>query len=103
MNKKLELLMPISVFATITPKPEHRSDAIVAVKEIIADTRAETGCTSFDFHEGVNTGQLHLYEVWADRNAFDSHHAQPYTKAVYKLYEAWLAVPVELIFMVPVD
>jgi quinol monooxygenase YgiN len=95
--------MPISVFATITSKPEHLSDAIAAVKEIIVDTRAETGCTGFDFHEGVETGKLHLYEVWADRNAFDSHHAQPYTKAVYKRYEAWLAAPVELIFMEPIN
>jgi quinol monooxygenase YgiN len=102
-TEKKELPMPISVFATITPKPKHRSDAIAAVKEIIGDTRAEAGCTSFELHEGVETGQLYLYEVWEDRSAFDAHHARPYTKAVYERYEAWLAAPVELIFMQPVD
>jgi quinol monooxygenase YgiN len=94
--------VPLSVFATITPKPEHLSEAIAAVKGIMADTRAEEGCIQFDLHEGIETGRLHLYEVWADRDAFDTHHAQPYTQAVYKQYEAWLAAPVELTFMQPV-
>lgn len=95
--------MPLSVFATITPKPENLHEAIAAIKEIIAQTREEDGCISFDFHEGIETGQLHLYEVWRDRNAFDAHHAQPYTKEVYRRYEDWLSAPVELIFMNPVE
>ncbi|WP_129790671.1 putative quinol monooxygenase [Sphingosinicella sp. CPCC 101087] len=94
--------MPLSVFATITPKPEHLSDAKAAVKSIMADTRAEEGCIQFELHESAEAERLHLYEVWADRDAFDAHHAQPYTQAVYKQYEAWLAAPVELVFMRPV-
>ena len=94
--------MPLSVFATVTPKPEHLSEAIAAIDRIIARTHAEEGCIQFDLHVGIESGRLHLYEVWADREAFDSHHAQPYTQAVYKQYEVWLAAPVELIFMQPV-
>ncbi|WP_126172922.1 putative quinol monooxygenase [Altericroceibacterium xinjiangense] len=94
--------MPLSVFATVTPKPEHRAEAVAAVEAILADTRAEEGCIRFDLHEGAETGRLHLYEVWTDRAAFEAHHAQPYTRAVYEQYEAWLAEPVELTFMRPV-
>lgn len=97
-----EFLMSLSVFATVTPKPEHLSEAIAAVEGIISNTRAEEGCIRFDLHEGTQTGQLYLYEIWADRDAFDSHHVQPYTQAVYRQYESWLAAPVELIFMQPV-
>ncbi|WP_197705101.1 putative quinol monooxygenase [Sphingobium cloacae] len=37
-----------------------------------------------------------IYERWADQAAFDFHHAQPYTRAVFKSYEDWLAKPVKL-------
>jgi quinol monooxygenase YgiN len=96
-----ETPMLLSAFATITPKPEHLLDAIAAVKSIMAETRAEAGCIQFDLHENAEAGCLHLYEVWADQDAFDAHHAQPYTQAVYKRYEDWLAAPVELVFMRP--
>ncbi|SFK87607.1 putative quinol monooxygenase [Methylorubrum salsuginis] len=94
--------MPLAIFATITPKPEHLSDAVAAIEAIVAATRAERGCLRFDLHRGVETEQLHLYEIWADQAAFDHHHAQPYTRAVFRHYEAWLARPVELTILQPV-
>lgn len=94
--------MPLSVFATITPKPEHLTETLSAIEAIMTVTRAENGCLRFDLHRGASTGQLHLYEVWADRDAFDRHHAQPYTRAVMQQYRDWLAKPAELTFMHPV-
>ncbi|WP_232628126.1 putative quinol monooxygenase [Methylobacterium sp. Leaf118] len=94
--------MPLAIFATITPKPEHLTDALAAIEGILAATRAEAGCLRFDLHRGVETEHLHLYEVWADRDAFDHHHAQPYTRAVFRRYQAWLAQPVALTFLQPV-
>jgi len=94
--------MPLSVFATITPKSEHLTEALAAIEGILAATRAEDGCLQFDLHRGAGTGRIHLYEVWSDRDAFDNHHAQPYTQAVFRKYDAWLAEPVELTFMRPV-
>ncbi len=96
------IAVPLSVFATITPKPEHLTEALAAIEGILAATRAEDGCLQFDLHRGTGTGRLHLYEIWADRDAFDSHHARPYTQAVFRQYEAWLAEPVALTFMQPV-
>jgi quinol monooxygenase YgiN len=97
----MEKIMPISVFATISPKAAHFSDARQAIRDIVDETRGEEGCISFDLHEDVEAGRLHLYEVWADRAAFDTHHAQPYTQAVFRKYTAWLAAPVDLLFMRP--
>ncbi|GAB6845636.1 quinol monooxygenase YgiN [Methylorubrum rhodinum] len=94
--------MPLAIFATITPKPEHLPDAVAAIEEIVAATRADDGCLRFDLHRGIDTGQLHIYEIWADRTAFDHHHAQSYTQAVFRRYDAWLAQPVELTFLQPV-
>jgi len=94
--------MPVSVFATITPKPEHIDHARAAIGDILAPTRAESGCLAFELHESTEGRSLHLYEVWVDRAAFEAHHAQAYTQAVYRQYEDWLAAPVEIVFMQPV-
>ncbi|MCH2486932.1 MAG: antibiotic biosynthesis monooxygenase [Erythrobacter sp.] len=94
--------MSLFAFATITPKPEHLDEARAALENLLAPTRAEEGCLAFDLHEGEGTGRLHLCEVWADRAAFDWHHAQDYVQDVYRAYEAWLAEPVEIVFMRPV-
>ncbi|WP_338446297.1 putative quinol monooxygenase [Pelagerythrobacter marensis] len=94
--------MPLSAFATISPKPAHFAEARAAVRAIVAPTRAESGCLAFDLHEGEESGRLHLYEVWADRAALDAHYAQDYTRAVFERYEDWLTEPVAIVFMQPV-
>ena len=94
--------MPLSVFATIKPKPQHLAEARAAIQDIVEVTTLEDGCLCFDLHESAEPGLLYLYEVWADRDAFEAHHAEAYTQQVYKRYENWLAAPVELIFMQPV-
>ena len=38
-----------------------------------------------------------IFEEWADRDAFDFHHAQEYTKDVFARYENWLAGAPELV------
>lgn len=95
--------MSLSVFATIRPKPECLDEARTLILGIMADTRAEVGCQHFALHENVEGGRLHLTEIWKDQAAFDAHHAQPYTRAVFKRYEQLLAAPVELTFMQPVE
>lgn len=95
--------MPLSVFATIHPKPDCLDEARDAIVGIIADTRAEAGCRHFTLHENAERGLLHLMEIWADRSAFEAHHAQPYTREVFARYEHLLAAPVELTFMQPVE
>lgn len=94
--------MPISVFATVTPKPEHVDHARSAIRAILAPTRAESGCLTFDLHDSADGRSLHLYEVWVDQAAFDAHHEQAYTRVIYRQYEDWLAAPVDVIFTQPV-
>lgn len=91
--------MTLSVFATIRPRPGCLEEAREAVAGIVPATRAEPGCRHFALHEGTEGGILHLTEIWADRAAFEAHHAQPYTRAVFAGYERLLAAPVELTFM----
>jgi quinol monooxygenase YgiN len=81
------------IFAEIKPKPEHFKDAQQAITGILDQTRAESGCRSFDLFEAPDQDTLYLFEEWQDQDALDQHHAQPYTSAVFKSYQGWLAEP----------
>lgn len=83
--------MSYTVFATIPVKPEHLNDAREAVAAIVPQTRAEAGCEHFEPYRATDgSPNLYIFERWADRAAFDFHHAQDYTKAVFTKYEGWL-------------
>ncbi len=94
--------MPLSVFATITPKPQHLDEARSAIRAILEPTRAESGCLTFELHDALQGGQLHLFEIWTDEAALEAHHDQAYTRAVFRQYEDWLAEPPAITLMRPV-
>ncbi|MEE4153727.1 MAG: putative quinol monooxygenase [Erythrobacter sp.] len=95
--------MKLSAFATIPVKPQHFEEAKAAIVGIVEHTRAEEGCHAFELHEAPDGSRLHLYEVWADKAAFEAHHAKDYTRAIFRQYEDWLAEPVAITFMQPVN
>ena len=88
--------MSYTVFATIPVKPKHLDDARAAVAAIVPQTRAETGCEHFEPSRAADgSPDIYIFERWADRAAFDFHHAQDYTQDVFAKYEGWLrAAPV---------
>lgn len=83
------------IFAKITPKSEYFDVSKEAIKEIISQTRNESGCLNFTLHANGN-GSLYLYEEWADDKALQHHHSMDYTKAVFEAYKSWLAIPPEI-------
>jgi quinol monooxygenase YgiN len=89
--------MALTYLATIRLKPDCFAEACEAVAGIVDDTRAEAGCERFDPHPAADgSPTLYIYERWSGREGYDFHHAQPYTRAVFKSYEQWLAGPVEM-------
>ncbi len=89
--------MALTYIAEIRLKPDCFDAAQQAVGKIVAVTRSEEGCDRFDPHPAADgSPTLYIYERWQDRAAFDFHHAQPYTRAVFKSYEDWLAGPVRM-------
>jgi len=83
------------IFAKITPKAEYFDVSREAIKEIIPQTRNESGCLNFTLHEDEQ-GSLYLYEEWANDKALQHHHAMDYTKSVFEAYKSWLAIPPEI-------
>jgi quinol monooxygenase YgiN len=66
-----------AVLVRYTVKPRKMAELLGILKDHIAKTRAgEPGCVQFDVlvpHEGGDC--VHLYEVYADEDAFRAHNA----------------------------
>jgi quinol monooxygenase YgiN len=89
--------MALTYIAEINLKPDCFDAACRAVGGIVVATREEPGCERFDPHPAADgTPTLYIYERWTERGAFDRHHAQEYTRAVFKSYEDWLSGPVRM-------
>lgn len=90
----------LSIFATIRPKPQHRTEALTAIQGILDMTRAEPGCHRFELNvDADGDDALYLVEHWKDDAALEAHYAQDYVKQVFAAYENWLAAPVEVVRM----
>lgn len=93
--KEMMMIQHIFIFAKITPKPEYFEVSKQAIKDIMPQTRKESGCIEFTLHED-SCGHLYLYEEWIDDNALTRHHEMDYTKNVFTAYIDWLAMPPEI-------
>ncbi len=83
--------MTLTYLATIPVKPAHMDEACEAVSSITPVTRKEAGCVAFEPRRAADgSSTITIFEEWADRDAFDFHHAQDYTKDVFAKYENWL-------------
>ena len=96
--------MSYTVFATIPVKPEHMEAAAGAVAAIVPATRGEDGCIAFKPRRAADgSSTIIIFEEWADRDAFDFHHAQDYTKDVFAKYEDWLSDQPALVEAKPLE
>ena len=77
----------VTGFMTIQPGTEQ-----ILLKEIdalVAKTRAEPGCISYDFYQHkTDSHRFVFFENFADQAAFDDHFTQPYTKEWIALAES---------------
>jgi len=87
--------MNAHIIATITPKPEHATDVEKQLRHMVEVTRKEPGNHRYDlFRETSPSGPvLHLYEIYEDRNAFDSHLASEHFQTFRSTVADWLAEP----------
>jgi quinol monooxygenase YgiN len=96
--------MGYTVFATIPVKPEHMEAACAAVNAIVPATRSEDGCVAFEPRRAADgSATIAIFEEWADREAFDFHHSQDYTKEVFTKYEKWLRSEPQLVEVKPLE
>lgn len=75
--------MPLSVVATITAKSEYRAEVRQALLNILAPSRAETGCLQYDLHVAQdNPDRLVMIERWQDDATLVLHMASAHFAAL---------------------
>ena len=64
----------ISLFVSVGVAPESFDDFLVALKSHIAIIKNEPGCEFIEiYRENLAESELHLWEVWSDRQSWDAH------------------------------
>ncbi|KAA0018929.1 putative quinol monooxygenase [Antrihabitans cavernicola] len=68
----------LHVVATIEAKPEAVDQIRDALKTLVASSRTEEGCTSYDVYESAAApGTFVTVEVWASQADLDRHLQSP--------------------------
>ncbi|GAB7192436.1 antibiotic biosynthesis monooxygenase [Kineococcus sp. NUM-3379] len=96
--------MPITVLATIRPKP-GRADAVrAAFGQIIGDVHAEDGCLLYALQVAGEPGAetLHMVEKWTSREALQAHAEGEPLRRLAELLGDDLAAPTEVVVADPV-
>jgi quinol monooxygenase YgiN len=91
--------MSTYIIATVNPKPEHAADLEQALRQMVEVTRKEPGNVRYDLFSESREGKgpvLHLYEIYVDRAAFDTHIASAHFQAFRAKVGDWLVEPPEI-------
>lgn len=69
----------IYLVATLTVKPDQRAEFITNARDVIAATRREAGCISYELTNSVTEPDTFLFvERWQSRDALDAHFQTPH-------------------------
>lgn len=67
---------PIVLAGRFTAKAARRDELVALAQSMLAPSRAEDGCVSYDFLEEVGApGNFLFFERWRDKAALDTHFA----------------------------
>ena len=69
----------IVIHATVLIDPAKTDAAIVAAKEMMAESRKETGCHAYTFTRDLSEpGRFHIIEEWESDEALAIHFKAPH-------------------------
>jgi quinol monooxygenase YgiN len=92
-----EHTMPLTVIAKFEAKPGMESKVKEGLQGMVAPSRAEEGCLSYDvFQSNDNPAITFTYENWTGKDALDAHMQTPYFKALDAQGKETLAKPMEI-------
>lgn len=93
----------LQVVATIPAKPEAVDAIREALTSLVAATRAEEGCLSYDLFESASApGTFVTVERWTDAAALDAHMGQPHVAAAFAAADGALSGEVAIHPLQPV-
>jgi quinol monooxygenase YgiN len=85
----------LTVVATFQARPGKEADLRAALISLLAPTREEPGCVSYDVHQSADDPAKFLfYENWQSKEALDAHMRSPHLqKLVPRVDELCMAFP----------
>jgi quinol monooxygenase YgiN len=94
----------IVLIATLQIIPEHREEFISAMLEDAkGSVSTESGCIRFDvLQDSSDPSRLHLYEVYRDEAALDTHANSPHLIKWRETVKDWYAAPIEFSISSPI-
>lgn len=94
----------LTIIARIKAKPGLEKRMQHDLLNLLAPTRAESGCITFDLLIDTTDPTVFVfYENWRDQAALDAHFEQPYVKQVLQAYEETLAEPLAVLFLTKIE
>lgn len=94
----------LTIIARIKAKPGMERRMQQDLLALLAPTRSEDGCITFDLLSDINDPAVFiLYENWESKAALDAHFEQPYVKKVLQAYEVTLAEPIAVNFLSKIE
>jgi len=89
---------PVTVTALVKAKPGKVAALKKELLKVIAPTRKEDGCISYDLHQDVDDSTVFVFhETWASREHLDAHLATPHLQALVAVADKLTAEPVRII------
>lgn len=69
----------ITIVASMRAKDGKREELRAALESLLEPTRAESGCVSYNLHEGIDDGSVFVFhEVWASQEQLGQHMQSPH-------------------------
>lgn len=88
------------VTGTFEVAPDRVEAAQTAMMAMMQATRAEAGCLTYEFCQGIGAPyRFRVYEEWADAAALDAHRATPHM-ATYRAAMAETGVRDRALFVI---
>jgi len=80
---------------SLTAKPGREADLKKALVDLLAPSRADDGCLSYELHaDRENPRHFFLYEAWSDDSTWRAHMETPHLKRFGEISgeftEAWV-------------
>ncbi|SEO02579.1 Quinol monooxygenase YgiN [Amphibacillus marinus] len=68
----------LSVSATFFIKPDQQNSFLADVKQLIASSRAEAGCSRYALYQSISSdNEFVMIENWQDQASLDQHNQNP--------------------------
>ena len=94
----------LNVVAMIPVKPEAVDQVRAALQTLVAATRDEEGCVSYDLYESAAApGTFVTLERWTDAASLEAHMGTPHVAAAFGAAGEALSGEVQIHSLTPVD